>query len=166
MNFNSPANKLLRVESYAKLVHYWDFFLEGLTAVRNDSQDNMPGVGNEEFFKTLISLATGERNGTILLLTSKNGKPLGYMVLIDVTLPYGEKTINCYLAYTNRKCPSTMQELRFEGERWSRENGFKRLQAISYRVKPMPRLSGAIRRYFNRTLGLRERCVVFEAEIV
>lgn len=140
----------------------WTFLLEGLEQVRADCPDNVPDVTNEAFFKTLLKLSTEPWLGYVIILKSKNGKPLGFMVMVDTTGMFQPKTLTVYIAYTNAKCPSTMAELRYEAEMWARSHEYEKVQALSYRVKPMPRLSGAVRRYFNRTLGLRERFVVFE----
>lgn len=162
---SSQGNRVVIVDDYQTFLSNWPFFLEGIQAVRDDSPENMPGVTNDEFFRALVRVACTNDGGVILLLTSRNGKPLGFLVLIDITYHNQPKTVNCYIAYTNRKCPSTIYELKFEAEKWARFNQYKKLQAISYRLKPTPGLSGAIRRYFNKTLGLREKCVVFEATL-
>jgi hypothetical protein len=159
------GNVITKVDTYQKLLDLWPFLLEGLDATKANCEDNIPDVTNDIFFKTLLAIATNVADGVILVLQSKNYKNLGFIVLVDTTAMYEPKTVTVYIAYSNAKCPSTIHELKFEGYKWARENTFVRVRALSFRVKPMPRLSGAVRRYFSKTLGLQERCVVFETYI-
>lgn len=162
-NNGSQGNKIVLIQDYKTLLDRWEFLLEGLQAVQANCKDNLPDVTSDQFFKTLAKVAFEPELGVIILLTSKNAKPLGYIVLVDNSELFGPKVVCIYIAYSNGKCASTIAELRHEGLRWAKEQGFEKCRAYSYRIKPTPaRMSGAVRRYFSKTLGLRERCVVFE----
>jgi hypothetical protein len=161
---SNTGNFVEVIDTYDKLIEHWDFLLEGLEKVRAGCIDNIPDVSNEEFFKTVLKISCEPHLGLVIILKSKNGKPLGYLVLIDTTAMFRPKTLTVYMIYSSGLCPSAFAELRFEGDCWARKNGFVKLQALSYRLKPLPRRTGAVQRFFNKTLGLRLRCVVFEAE--
>lgn len=162
---NPNGNQVLIVNDYKTFLEVWPFLLEGLEATKKNCEDNIPDVTADTFFKTLLSIALEEFHGVIMILQSKNKKLLGFIVLVNTTAMYEPRTLTIYIAYSTGKCPSTIHELRYEGFKWARENTFERVRALSFRVKPMSRLSGAVRRYFYKTLGLRERCVVFETLI-
>ena len=165
-NYSSQGNKIVTVSGFRDLLEKWEFLLQGFLAVQANCHENLPDIDADQFFRTLIRVSEDPTLGTILLLTSKNDKPLGYIVLIDVTELYESKVCNIFIAYSNGKCPSTITELRHEGAIWAKSHGFSRCRAVSFRVTPLPaRISGAVRRYFSKTLGLRVRCVVFEAAI-
>lgn len=153
------------MNSYNEFIANWKFLLEGLEKVRQACPENIPDVTNDEYFKTLLTLATQPELGKILILTNCDGKPLGFIVLIDITGMFQRKTLNVYIAYSNNKCHSTMKELVFESETWARKNKFKKVQALSYRAKTIIHMNGTVRRHFRQALGLNERCVVFEKEL-
>lgn len=164
-NSHWQGNLVEIVDSYQKLLDNWEFFLRGLEAVRKGAMDNIPGISNDEFFKTLLKIAAEPHLGLILVLKTNKGRPLGFIALIDTTAMYRPKTLTVYLIYSTGECPSTVQELRYDGDLWARKNNFVKVQALSYRLKPLPRRTGAVQRFFNKTMGLRLRCVVFEAEL-
>ena len=165
-NYSSTGNKIVVVEGFKNLLDYWNFLLEGFLAVQSNCRENLPDLSVDQYFKNLTRVSSDANYGVILLLTSKNNKPLGFIVLTDVTEPYEDKVFNIFIAYSNGKCPSTIAELRYEGLEWAKKRGFKKARATSFRISPLPaRISGAVRRYFAKTLGLRVRCVVFEAPI-
>jgi hypothetical protein len=138
-----------------------------MKAVQENCLDNLPDVTPDQFFKTLARVAFDSELGWIGILTSESGKYLGFGVMVDVTEMYQLKTLCIYIVYSNAKCPSTILEVRHEALQWAKQHGFERIRAVSFRIRPNPtRISGAVKRYFSKTLGLRERCVVFEAPIV
>ena len=153
------GNYIQKIDTFDSFQQNWPFLLEGLAVLRSSIGGNMPDMTEDEFFKMLLMMALEPERGIIMMLCSKNGKPLGYIAIHDITNWYAPKRANVYAIYSNSKCPSTLTELAFEGRKWGKEQGFKYVQACSFRF------TGAAQRLFERKLGLHQRYIVYESEV-
>lgn len=149
------------ITSLEEFLAWWPFLIEGLSVLQDKHAGNNPDITADEFFRHLLHVLSGGVDyGIIMLLLSKNDKPLGYIVVNDNTYLFQTKTAVVYAIYSNNKCPSTVHELVHDATLWGRPRGYKCVQATSYR------LNGAALRWFERKLGFRRRCIVFEREVV
>ena len=153
------GNQIKPINTFELFTEYWPFLLDGLKVLRATIGGNQPDLTSEEFFKMLLMMALEKERGVILLLESKNGKPLGYIAIHDITGYFAAKRVNVYAIYSNSKCASTLSELNIAGRKWGKTNGYKYVQAASFRF------TGAAQRLFERKLGLKQRFIVYESEV-
>lgn len=137
----------------------WAFFLEGLVEL-NNPQGARGDVHSEAFLKIALTIVDkGLDFGLVAMLTSVNGKPLGFGMAYDNTEPFCQRSAIVYAVYSNKKCPSTTKELLYHAEIWATNNGFKNLHACSRRF------SGAGFRLFESIWGFRRVCIVFNKDL-
>ena len=156
----NSTNIFTWLKSLSEIQTHWDFFLEGLTNL-NDPHGARGDLTPVQFFQMLLyAVEKHPHHGGVGLLTSKNGKPLGYGVVLDNTEPFCRKSVVVYAVYSNGKCATTTVELLANAERWAREHGFAEMQACSRRI------NGAAIRLFEKKWKFRRICLVFHKEIV
>lgn len=152
-------NKFVYITDLEPLLEAWPFLLEGLGTL-NDPQGGRGNIEPERFFKILLRVALGDpEEGAVVVLTSKNDKPLGYIVFLNNTTPFDKKTLLVYAIYSNNKMAGTAKVLSVEMKRWARQHGFAKATAASFR------LTGSAVRWFRR-LGFQRKCIGFEYNIV
>lgn len=138
----------------------WDFFREGLASL-NDPHGARGDLTELQFFQILLyAIAKHPRQGGVGLLTSKNGKPLGYGIMLEDTEPFCKRSAVVYAVYSNGKCATTTEELLENAERWARTEGFVELHACSRRI------NGAAIRLFEKKWKFKRICLVFRKEVI
>lgn len=152
-------NKIVYITTLDAFLEWWPFLLEGLS-VLNSPTGGRGNLSQKQFFNTLLRVALGSpAEGAVCLVTSKNSKPLAFVVLISNTAPFDFRTAVCYALYSNNKAANAVPELHKEVLRWCREHSFERLYAYSRRI------SGAAVRLFEKKWGFRKDCLVFVKDV-
>lgn len=129
-----------------------DFLREGFEQL----QDGLK-LTWDDFLSELLRIArVGLDTAITAIFTSKNGKPLGYIILMDETLGSIERTAHIYAAYSNGLYRGIADEAIRFAEEWATKRGFDKLQASSRRM------SGAAMKLFKKRLKFRPVYVVFE----
>lgn len=109
------------------------------------------------FFKRVLSIATGsETEGAVLVFTSINDKPLGFVILANDSENIDEhESVLIYAGYSTGKyvdaAPVSMEIV----ERWARTHGYGEIHATTRR------LNGAATRLFRKKLGFDPMCIVY-----
>lgn len=121
------------VESLEHLIKVWPFFLSGLDELNATVKRNPVSV--DEFFLTHVDIVTGQRDGVVLKVNSKNGKPLAYITGYDATGKFRkERSLLTYAIYSNRKATYASRYAAQEFEKWARERGYSWLHAYTGRT--------------------------------
>ncbi len=132
---NESDFMLKQVDSLEMLVAHWAFFLEGLELLNQTVKTEDEQVSQNAFLLTHVSIATGQKEGVIYLVHSKNDKPLGFITGFNDTAPYKEqKSLLVYALYSNRKSATASRFAGLSIERWAKANGFSKLHAFSGRT--------------------------------
>lgn len=148
-------NQFIYLTELDQFLDWWPFFLEGLPLL-NSSTGGRGGIPEERFFKILLQIALGNmKNGAVLVVCSKNGKPLAYTVLINNTAPFDERSALCYALYSNNKCAGVVKQLHVEVLKWCRLNEYVKLYAASKRI------TGSAVRLFEKKWGFQKDSLVF-----
>ena len=146
------------VATYDEVMAHWPMFLQGLDELNATTKRKKVPAGS--FLRVLLDIGASKLNGVNMLLTSKNGKPLAYIVAFDNTSDYGEdKTLWVYCIYSNRKLVGAARMLFVELEKWAKERGYTEIQAQSGRT------SGASIRWCKSTFGLQLSELFFSKSI-
>lgn len=143
----------IEVKTYDDFVKYWPFLEQGSKHMSKDSQHTM-----DSFLKSMLGVALPPRNGKLVILASKNEKLLGYVAVREVTIDADQPIAEIYSLFSNGKDKDAEIKLVQEANKWSREQGYSRLQMNCYRI------NGSTIRFFKQ-LGLRQQRIVFEGSV-
>lgn len=152
-------NKVQCISDLEEFLYWWPFLLEGL-GILNSPNGGNGNIPETRFFKILLQVISGRHSeGTVMLLTSKNDKPLAYVVLCNNTQPFAERTALCFVIYSNNKCAHAVKELHRAVNAWCVTHHYVRLYAASKRI------SGAAVRLFEKKWGFRQESIVFSKKV-
>lgn len=153
------TNRIVDLMDCGSVAEFWPFFESGLGEL-NGTMTNGDAVSREAFLRLLFRvIEMGPTRGRVSLLVSKSGKPLAFGIIFDNTEPFCRRSAIVYAVFSNHLCPTAVQELREEAERWARANGYAELHAVSRRI------NGATFRIFERQWGFRRTAVIFKKEL-
>ena len=143
-----PSNKVRLLASAQEVIDLWPFFLEGHKAL-NDPLGARGEMSVDAYFRCLTQVAAASnQDGFVLLITSKNDKPLGFGVVVDGTDMWHEKRIALgQLMWSNGKSPNLCVDIAEATVEVCRQLGFERLYTASRRS------SGAATRLFQTRMG-------------
>jgi hypothetical protein len=148
-------NKLLYVVEFDQVTRYWDFFLEGLEVLNGTGTGK---VSEERFFKTLLHVSMGQPDqGALMMILSKNDKPVAFTVLMNNTQLFCPRSALCFALYS-RKSATAVPDLHREVKRWCREHRYVKLYAASQRI------NGCAVRLFGKW-GFKQEALVFSKPI-
>lgn len=137
-------NQFHYIRTAKEVLDLKEFFLEGLR-VLNDPQGGRGNVRKESYFQVILQTALGRiSDGIVMLMTSVNDKPLGFVVLLNCTPPGGERTAFCYAVYSNGKCHGASYQMLEMVDKWARTYEYRQIQAASRRM------TGSAVRLFDR----------------
>lgn len=156
----SNGNRIVEISNYDDFRIHWPFLLEGIQSMRKKAAERSAALTVDEFLKVTISLSLVAQSGRIMLLTSKNGKLLGYIVLCDNTAKFGPKTCVVYALYSTCQCPTTVKDLGHAALLWAKSNEYKRVQGCDYRM------NNGSKAFFRSKMQMKLVCHVYEAEII
>lgn len=150
--YTQSGNRVEEVKDLTSLMKWWDFIASGLADL-NDPHKGRGDLTVDSLFRNVVySLSTG---GVVLVLTSKNGKGLAYVIARDNTEPYCQKSLLVFAAYSTGKFPHAREQMLEYLEQWAKKHGFAELHAFSRRV------NGAAVRWFEQKCGFRRICMGF-----
>lgn len=153
---SAVKNKGIIPRKLEEVIEWWPFILSGLDAL-NDTSGARANMSANDLFRVAVSTALGDPDrGLVLILASKNDKPLSYIIATENTDLYGPRTLVAWAAYTNRKCATALKDNLDILEKWARHAGFEELQAQSRRM------NGSAMRLFERRWGFTRHCITFK----
>lgn len=153
--FGRQPYNVIHLTNVQQVIAAWPFLVNGWRELCSPEKGRSD-LSEGEFLTMLLRIqGMGPNDGLIALFTSKNDKPLGYMVVMNDSETPHRRTALIYLGYSNglyTQAPIVATEY---VERWAKERGFTELHAQSRR------LSGAAMRLFRKKLGFQPMAVVF-----
>lgn len=124
--------RIVNLHTVDQVIRWWDFFATGLEFMNRETKW---GESADNFFRVLMhALKAGESKAQILLHLAADATPLGFLVMVDNTPPFGRRSALIYAVFSNKKCPSSFMELVAEARAWAVTNDFRVVQACSYRL--------------------------------
>lgn len=147
------SNRLVELKTVYDLVGHWNFLQEGMTAL-ND-QKRARANYNAESFLTMLTKVTLMPEGIVLLLTSKNGKPLGFGCAFSATDFNGDSCFYVWCVYSNGRCHTCLSELQSHCEDFARRFGHTNIKIATKRN------TAAAIRLFEGTLGYAREFLTF-----
>lgn len=151
-------NRFKRFTTAYELIDYWPFFAEACQGL-NDPHGARRNYSEEYFFNMLTRVCLMEDRGLVLMLTSKNGKPLGCGVAYGATNFDFESCFYVWATYTNGRCPTALKELLQYAEAYARHLGYDAVKMGT------PRINGASFRVFEQKLGFKRDFIAFTKPI-
>ena len=153
------GNKFIEVDSLAAVTEQWPFLVSGLDEL-NETCVNGERVSESAFFRVVIhTMALPNDRGRVTVLANKNNEPLAFGIVFENTERFCKRSAIVYAVYSNHKCPTAVDELRDEAERWARHYGYEELHAVSRRI------NGATFRIFEKRWGFRRTAVIFKKDL-
>lgn len=161
--YESPlpnGNYVTLVKDINELVTYWPLLLSGMV-VLNDPHTARGDIDPSKFFNLLLDVVTGPKEGgAVAILRSKNGKELGYGVIIDSSdITSFKRVAYGYVLYSNGKCSSAGKDLVTFAEMWAKAHGYDEMQCMSRRI------NGAAMRLFEKKFGFHRNYIVFKKDL-
>lgn len=115
---------------------------------------------NQTFIVRCLDAALCRDNSRqLFVFTSKNKKPLGFVLVEDGSEGVERDTLYIYAAYSNGKFMNAPSAAIAFVERWARLAGYVKIRLLSRR------LNGSAMRLFRRKLGMKPVGVVFEKKL-
>jgi len=153
----SQPFKTHQPECVEDILAFLPFLKEGWAKLWNDVTRELP---SEDFVCRCVQAALERDHRAVLFVfTSKNDKPLGFILAEDNSQGSVRDSLLIYAAYSNGKYQgSAAASLEFVGN-WARGAGYKRLQLYSRR------LNGSAMRLFRKTLGFTPAGVTFTKDL-
>lgn len=143
--YNS-TNLVVRLTSAYDIAENWDFLLLTMEELCDPRRARAKYTA-ESWFNMLCRVTTLGADGLVCLLTSKNGKPLGFGCGFSAEDFDLNKCFYVWQAYSNGKCHTALSEMLGYCESYARTLGHKKVKTAT------PRLNGAADRLFTETLG-------------
>ena len=151
-------NRVIHVTTADEILDHWAFFNEGRMAL-NDPSRARADYTPEGFFNMLVKVALMNTEGLILVLTDKNGNPLGFGCAFTGVDFQGDACFFVWECYSNSTCSTTTKELLNYTEEYAKSIGHN---VIKLSTK---RLTGAALRYFEGSLHFKREYIQFRKDI-
>jgi hypothetical protein len=151
-----PDNKLVRLHNAIDIVDNWDFLKESMEGLNKKARANYNDI---KFFEMLCKVARMNKDGLIVILKSKNDKPLGFGCAFVATDFNGDDCFYVWAAYSTGKYHHCLTELQQACEDYAR--------SIDQRVikTATPRTNHAADRLFCDILGYRREFSTYRKDI-
>lgn len=159
MHFGKQPYKVVHVTTVPQLLEHWGFIRAGWQelALANKART---GLTESECLTMMLRVLTlGPDDGLLVIFTSQNDKPLGYMAVMNDSETPERRTALIYLGYSTGKYLNAPVVATEYVEQWAKDRGFSELHAQSRR------LSGAAMRLFRKKLGFEPMAVVFSKKL-
>ena len=141
------------------VVAFSDFLLEGWKALSSRFGDS-PDMSQRQFMVRCLDAALClDKSRRLFIFTSKNKKPLGFILVEDGSEGDERTTLFVYAAYSNGKFPKAPEAAFRFVRRWARLAGYAKVRLLSRR------LNGSAMRLFRRRLGFSPVGVLFEQSV-
>jgi hypothetical protein len=144
------------VSTVEDVLRNWPLFHEGWLALRRPDGARAQMSACEFLQKLLHISSLPEGEGAIIIFKSKNGKPLGFTVVVNDSETLSRRTLLIYAAYSNGKYVDGPREHQYVVELWALQHNYIELHAQS------PRMNGSAQRFFERKLGFHPACIVYK----
>lgn len=153
----TPQCKVYVLDSVEKIIEHLAFISDGWEAFKKPPLNcNIP---LNAYFQLVFRVAHGNPdNNLLILLTSKNDKPLGYSIVFNDSQLGLPKSCIWFYYYSNGKCNTVAIESSNFIEAWARKRGYKEIHSQSFRM------SGAAIRGFKR-VGMKPFSMVFKRNL-
>lgn len=155
------GNILEVVKTQTALIEEWPFYLEGLVSMNDPRRANMRETP-DVFLKMMSRIVACSKtdDGCLVVVRSKNGKPLGFGAAFNATGDFSRiKILFIYAVYSNGKNAKTVSDLMEWCEGFAKEHEYNALQAVT------GRFSGAAFRWFEGKFGFRRKSLIFQKEL-
>lgn len=153
------TNRVVRLLDAYAIAKHWPF-LESAMLALNDPRRAKAGYSPEQFFNMLVRVTLLGNDGLVCLLTSKNGKPLGFGCGFSGEDFNFARCFYVWQAYSNQKCSTALSELLSFCESYARTLGHDCVKTST------PRMSGAADRLFEDILGFKREFYTYSKSIV
>jgi hypothetical protein len=151
--------KYLYLTKIQEVFTHWPFFLEGLGQL-NTLVGCMDPITEEVLLKTLLhAVDRYPRDGLVVVVTSKNDKPLLWGVALNNTALFKPRSCVVYAVYSNNKAAGVVSSAIQCLEQWARENEYVNIQAFS------PSFNGSRIRLFERSWKFRRAAIMFTKKL-
>lgn len=144
--FTPTTNQIVKLTNAYEIVENWKFLLSVMEEL-NDPRRARAGYNAETWFNMLCRVACLGKHGLVCILTSKNGKPLGFGCGFSAEDFDMNRCFYVWQAYSNGKCHTALSEMLGYCESYARTLGHSKVKTAT------PRLNGAADRLFTETLG-------------
>jgi hypothetical protein len=152
----NSSNKIVRLFSAIDLARHWPFIQESREGLVKKARARW---SEEEYFNMLTRVTNMGVDGLVLLLTSKNDKPLGIgCAFVGVDFD-GNECFYVWATYSNGKCHTCLSELLNACKEYARSIGQKVIKMAS------PRINGAAKQLFCDTLGFRREAIIYTLDV-
>lgn len=144
-------NKSKELTSVQDVLDNWGFLYAGLLRLRQPNSARETTTTND-FMATLMRIVTS-KHGVILLLLSRNNKPIGFAIGERLPEP---RVIQLLAAYVSDKCPERIRVLQWFFEQWCKDNDYVEIRAFTRRI------NGSAMRWYEEKLGFKREFVGFK----
>jgi len=151
--------KVLCINDVESLIKEIDFVIEGYHQLMKLGPNKFY-ISLKDYLQLLFKTVTKDpTDGCVMVVKSKNDKPLGYFVLFNNTAPGCPSSCVIYAGYSTNRYIGLAEDGMTLAEAWARRNGYKQIQALS------PRMAGAAMRFFKRKLGFTPMSIIFKKDL-
>lgn len=150
------TNKLVRLHSAFDLAQHWPFIQESREGLVKKARARWT---EEEYFNMLTRVTLMGDQGLVLLLTSKNDKPLGIGCAFVATDFDGNDCFYVWSVYSSGKCHTCLSELLNACKEYAKSVGSTVVKMAT------PRRNEAARRLFEDTLGFSREATIYSIKV-
>lgn len=151
--------KVVEIRTVEQVLDYWKFFFEGLEEL-NLLLKPVDAISAKVLLQTLLhSIDLHQSQSLLVVITSKNDKPLLWGLIFDNTVLFKPKSCVVYAVYSNNKAKGLIQYGLRIAEKWARENHYKTMQAFC------PKMNGSRFRLFEKVWGFQRHSMVFQKDL-
>jgi hypothetical protein len=150
------ANIVKRLANVFDIVEHWDFLKEAMEGLNKKARATYEP---ESFFYMLSKVASKGTDGLVVVLTSKNDKPLGFGCAFVATDFHGDDCFYVWAAFSTGKCRTTLTELQQACEDYARAIGQRVVKTAT------PRINHGADRLFCDILGYRREFTTYRKDI-
>lgn len=138
------------------VLRFRDLLVEGWHSLAERFDDRSDFNDQSFILRCLDAALCRDNSRQLFVFTSKNNKPLGFILAEDGSEGAERTTLFIYAAYSNGKFMNAPSAGIGFVEKWARLAGYSKIRLLSRR------LNGSAMRLFRRKLGLKPVGVLFE----
>jgi hypothetical protein len=153
------VNKFTRLTDPLEVLNHWEkLFLPGMLAL-NDPRGAKAEYTPESFYKLLQNVTGMRDKGLVLMMTSKNDKPLGFAIAFETLDWMGERCMYLVEIFNSGKYQNGAIDMITYVENYARGLGLKEVKAATRRI------NGGGLRLFERKWGFVREYLTFKKEL-
>lgn len=150
----------VELQTVSDLMTFMPFLNEGLEAGNKYQVREEHHISSEQFLKQLLQVVARPEDDRLILLATKDNKPVGFIINFRASKPFVERRIvHCYMAYATNDCSNIMTGLLSYGVDWAKRHGYKEITCQTARN------SGAAWRLFEKRWKFERVATVFSRMI-